>query len=101
MDNFQAECLLGEGGFGRVYRGRLESGQMVAVKQLDREGPQGNREFVVEVMMLSLLHHPNLMNLVGATAPTASSGCSCTSTWCWGRWRTTCCSCPAATSGTL
>nr|TKW04523.1 hypothetical protein SEVIR_7G115800v2 [Setaria viridis] len=63
MDNFQAECLLGEGGFGRVYRGRLESGQMVAVKQLDREGPQGNREFVVEVLMLSLLHHPNLMNL--------------------------------------
>ncbi|XP_022682659.1 serine/threonine-protein kinase PBL27-like [Setaria italica] len=67
-DNFQAECLLGEGGFGRVYRGRLESGQVVAVKQLDREGAQGNREFVVEVMMLSLLHHPNLVNLVGYCA---------------------------------
>jgi serine/threonine protein kinase len=67
-DNFRAECLLGEGGFGRVYRGRLESGQVVAVKQLDREGAQGNREFVVEVMMLSLLHHPNLVNLVGYCA---------------------------------
>ncbi|CAD6234434.1 unnamed protein product [Miscanthus lutarioriparius] len=67
-DNFRAECLLGEGGFGRVYRGRLESGQVVAVKQLDREGAQGNREFVVEVLMLSLLHHPNLVNLVGYCA---------------------------------
>ncbi|KAJ1287307.1 hypothetical protein BS78_03G421000 [Paspalum vaginatum] len=67
-DNFRAECLLGEGGFGRVYRGRLESGQVVAVKQLDRDGAQGNREFVVEVMMLSLLHHPNLVNLVGFCA---------------------------------
>ncbi|CAL4959199.1 unnamed protein product [Urochloa decumbens] len=66
--NFQAECLLGEGGFGRVYRGRLESGQVVAVKQLDRDGAQGNREFVVEVLMLSLLHHPNLVNLVGYCA---------------------------------
>ncbi|PWZ33819.1 Serine/threonine-protein kinase PBL27 [Zea mays] len=67
-ENFRAECLLGEGGFGRVYRGRLESGQVVAVKQLDREGVQGNREFVVEVLMLSLLHHPNLVNLVGYCA---------------------------------
>ncbi|KAF8749187.1 hypothetical protein HU200_012727 [Digitaria exilis] len=67
-DNFRAECLLGEGGFGRVYRGRLESGQVVAVKQLDREGAQGNREFVVEVLMLSLLHHQNLVNLVGYCA---------------------------------
>jgi len=67
-DNFRAECMLGEGGFGRVYRGRLENGQVVAVKQLDREGAQGNREFVVEVLMLSLLHHPNLVNLVGYCA---------------------------------
>ncbi|CAO2196049.1 unnamed protein product [Urochloa humidicola] len=67
-DNFRAECLLGEGGFGRVYRGRLESGQVVAVKQLDREGAQGNREFVVEVLMLSMLHHPNLVNLIGYCA---------------------------------
>ncbi|XP_062232772.1 probable serine/threonine-protein kinase PBL26 isoform X2 [Phragmites australis] len=66
--NFRAESLLGEGGFGRVYRGRLESGQVVAVKQLDRDGAQGNREFVVEVLMLSLLHHPNLVNLVGYCA---------------------------------
>ncbi|KAE9585471.1 hypothetical protein Lal_00017835 [Lupinus albus] len=67
--NFRAECLLGEGGFGRVYKGRLESiNQVVAIKQLDRNGLQGNREFLVEVLMLSLLHHPNLVNLIGYCA---------------------------------
>ncbi|PKA62260.1 Serine/threonine-protein kinase PBS1 [Apostasia shenzhenica] len=66
--NFRPECLLGEGGFGRVYKGRLENGQVVAVKQLDRNGLQGNREFLVEVLMLSLLDHPNLVNLIGYCA---------------------------------
>ncbi|KAK7271535.1 hypothetical protein RJT34_27510 [Clitoria ternatea] len=67
--NFRAECLLGEGGFGRVYKGRLENiNQIVAIKQLDRNGLQGNREFLVEVLMLSLLHHPNLVNLIGYCA---------------------------------
>ncbi|KAK3409016.1 probable serine/threonine-protein kinase PBL7 [Eucalyptus grandis] len=67
--NFRSDCLLGEGGFGRVYKGRLEStNQVVAIKQLDRNGLQGNREFLVEVLMLSLLHHPNLVNLIGYCA---------------------------------
>ncbi|KAK9088080.1 hypothetical protein Syun_030474 [Stephania yunnanensis] len=66
--NFRQECLLGEGGFGRVYKGRLENGQLAAIKQLDRNGLQGNREFLVEVLMLSLLHHQNLVNLIGYCA---------------------------------
>ncbi|KAM1975697.1 hypothetical protein ACFX15_040441 [Malus domestica] len=67
--NFRADCILGEGGFGQVYKGRLEStNQVVAIKQLDSNGLQGNREFLVEVLMLSLLHHPNLVNLVGYCA---------------------------------
>lgn len=44
------------------------SWQVVAVKQLDRNGLQGNREFLVEVLMLSLLHHSNLVNLIGYCA---------------------------------
>ncbi|KZV30436.1 hypothetical protein F511_34491 [Dorcoceras hygrometricum] len=67
-NNFRPECFLGEGGFGRVYKGRLPNGQVVAVKQLDRNGLQGNREFLVEVLMLSLLHHSNLVNLIGYCA---------------------------------
>ncbi|GMN50336.1 hypothetical protein TIFTF001_019497 [Ficus carica] len=51
--NFRRECLLV---------------QVVAVKQLDRNGLQGNREFLVEVLMLSLLHHQNLVNLIGYCA---------------------------------
>nr|GMD65412.1 probable serine/threonine-protein kinase PBL7 [Ipomoea batatas] len=52
--NFRGDCLVGEGGFGRVYKGRLDSNQVVAIKQLDRNGLQGNREFLVEVLMLNL-----------------------------------------------
>ncbi|XP_059435790.1 probable serine/threonine-protein kinase PBL23 [Corylus avellana] len=68
-DNFNTECLVGEGGFGRVYKGYIESiEKVVAVKQLDRKGLQGSREFFAEVLMLSLVHHPNLVNLVGYCA---------------------------------
>ncbi|KAL3636782.1 putative serine/threonine-protein kinase pbl23 [Castilleja foliolosa] len=67
--NFNTECLVGEGGFGKVYKGHLETKNIdVAVKQLDRNGFQGNKEFLVEVLVLSLLHHPNLVNLVGYCA---------------------------------
>ncbi|XP_044473058.1 probable serine/threonine-protein kinase PBL23 [Mangifera indica] len=66
-NNFNPDNLLGEGGFGRVYRGNLED-QEIAVKQLDRNGFQGNREFLVEVLMLSLLSHQNLVSLVGYCA---------------------------------
>ncbi|MBA0848655.1 hypothetical protein Goshw_005158 [Gossypium schwendimanii] len=68
-NNFNPENQLGEGGFGRVYKGQVEPNQqVVAIKQLDRNGYQGNREFLVEVLMLSLLNHPNLVTLVGYCA---------------------------------
>ncbi|XP_021613833.1 probable serine/threonine-protein kinase PBL21 isoform X3 [Manihot esculenta] len=63
--NFRELNLIGEGGFGRVYKGRLESSEIVAVKQLNHDGVQGFQEFIVEVLMLSLLHHPNLVTLIG------------------------------------
>ncbi|XVF30374.1 hypothetical protein REPUB_Repub16aG0051900 [Reevesia pubescens] len=67
--NFRQECLLGEGGFGKVYKGTLKTtGQVVAVKQLDGKAMHENKEFLVEVAQLSLLHHPNLVNLIGYCA---------------------------------
>ncbi|XP_019084750.1 PREDICTED: receptor-like kinase LIP1 [Camelina sativa] len=64
--NFRQECLLGEGGFGRVYKGTLQStGQLVAVKQLDKHGLHGNKEFQAEVLSLAKLEHPNLVKLIG------------------------------------
>ncbi|KAK2419342.1 Protein kinase superfamily protein [Trifolium repens] len=67
--NFRQECLLGEGGFGRVYKGTIPAtGQVIAVKQLDRNGIHGSKEFLVEVLMLSLLNHENLVKLTGYCA---------------------------------
>ncbi|KAI5067296.1 hypothetical protein GOP47_0017824 [Adiantum capillus-veneris] len=67
-NNFSEDCLVGEGGFGPVYKGQLADGKVVAIKQLNKDGLQGNREFLVEVLMLSLLHHENLVNLIGYCA---------------------------------
>ncbi|KAK1427151.1 hypothetical protein QVD17_15834 [Tagetes erecta] len=68
-DNFKAAYFLGEGGFGKVYKGKLEaSDQIVAIKQLDPDGLQGIREFVVEVLTLGLADHPNLVKLIGCCA---------------------------------
>ncbi|KAL6207101.1 hypothetical protein ACLB2K_024346 [Fragaria x ananassa] len=68
-DGFNPACLLGEGGFGKVYKGYIDGiKQVVAVKKLDRKGLQGSREFCAEVIMLSLVRHPNLVNLVGYCA---------------------------------
>ncbi|XP_022151696.1 probable serine/threonine-protein kinase PBL26 [Momordica charantia] len=67
--NFRQECLLGEGGFGKVFKATLQStGQVVAVKQLDRNGLQGNKEFLGEVKALSLLTHENLVKFNGYCA---------------------------------
>ncbi|KAJ7517521.1 hypothetical protein O6H91_21G027400 [Diphasiastrum complanatum] len=67
-DNFSPLNVVGHGGFGSVYRGVLPDGRLAAVKQLDREGKQGDREFKVEVDMLSRLHSPYLLELLGYCA---------------------------------
>ncbi|GFP92852.1 receptor-like serine/threonine-protein kinase ale2 [Phtheirospermum japonicum] len=64
-NNFELTSVLGEGGFGRVYKGVLSDGTAVAIKRLSSGGQQGDKEFLVEVEMLSRLHHRNLVKLVG------------------------------------
>jgi serine/threonine protein kinase len=64
-NNFEPASILGEGGFGKVYRGVLSDGTAVAIKRLTSGGQQGDKEFLVEVEMLSRLHHRNLVKLVG------------------------------------
>ncbi|XP_023638058.1 serine/threonine-protein kinase CDG1 [Capsella rubella] len=66
--NFRDTSMIGRGGFGPVYQGRLDTGEKVAVKMLDNSGPQGDKEFLVEVLMLSYLHHENLVHLFGYCA---------------------------------
>ncbi|PWA66574.1 Protein kinase, ATP binding site-containing protein [Artemisia annua] len=69
--NFNRALMIGEGGFGGVYRAVIRkddgSGQKidVAVKQLSRRGLQGHKEWVTEVNVLGFVDHPNLVKLVG------------------------------------
>nr|DAD26164.1 TPA_asm: hypothetical protein HUJ06_027631 [Nelumbo nucifera] len=56
---------IGEGGFGSVYKGRLQDGTLVAVKVLSAESNQGEREFMAEIAAMSNVRHENLATLLG------------------------------------
>ncbi|GJV74790.1 serine/threonine-protein kinase PCRK1 [Tanacetum coccineum] len=72
--NFSRALMIGEGGFGCVYRAMLKttdgSGKKIdtAVKQLGRRGLQGHKEWITEVNVLGFVDHPNLVKLVGYCA---------------------------------
>ncbi|CAL9125111.1 probable serine/threonine-protein kinase PBL17 [Musa acuminata AAA Group] len=70
--NFRPDQILGNGGFGIVYRGFLDENikpgfksTQVAVKKLNPEGVQGDKEWLAEVNYLGQLSHPNLVKLIG------------------------------------
>ncbi|KAK9675692.1 hypothetical protein RND81_11G024300 [Saponaria officinalis] len=68
---FSEDNYIGKGGFGRVYKGVLRSGEIVAIKKMEMppfKEAQGEREFRVEVDILSRLDHPNLVSLIGYCA---------------------------------
>nr|CAB3474433.1 unnamed protein product [Digitaria exilis] len=62
--NFAAENKLGEGGFGQVFKGRLEDGQAVAVKRLSKGSSQGFHELKNELVIATKLTHRNLVQLL-------------------------------------
>ncbi|KAL5228068.1 hypothetical protein ABZP36_016333 [Zizania latifolia] len=63
-DGFSDSNLLGQGGFGEVYKGTVR-GQEVAIKRLRSGSGQGEREFRAEVEIINRVHHKNLVSLVG------------------------------------
>ncbi|XP_047329875.1 serine/threonine-protein kinase PCRK1-like [Impatiens glandulifera] len=73
---FSRALMIGEGGFGCVYQGVIrvseddisESNIDVAIKQLNRNGFQGHKEWINEVNFLGVVSHPNLVKLVGYCA---------------------------------
>ncbi|XP_020222351.1 BRASSINOSTEROID INSENSITIVE 1-associated receptor kinase 1 isoform X1 [Cajanus cajan] len=65
-DSFNNKNILGRGGFGKVYKGRLTNGELVAVKRLKEERTQGGEmQFQTEVEMISMAVHRNLLRLHG------------------------------------
>ncbi|KAK7860225.1 putative lrr receptor-like serine/threonine-protein kinase [Quercus suber] len=71
-DNFSEKNVLGQGGFGKVYKGVLPDNTKIAVKRLtDYESPGGDAAFQREVEMISVAVHRNLLRLIGfCTTPT-------------------------------
>ncbi|KAE8713983.1 Protein NSP-INTERACTING KINASE 1 [Hibiscus syriacus] len=68
-NNFSSNNLLGYGGFGNVYKGKLGDGTLVAVKRLkDFTGSFGESQFRTELEMISLAVHRNLLRLIGYCA---------------------------------
>ncbi|XP_022852711.1 probable serine/threonine-protein kinase PIX13, partial [Olea europaea var. sylvestris] len=71
--NFRSDTVLGEGGFGKVYKGWLDekgttkggTANVIAVKKLNAESSQGFQEWQSEVNFLGRLSHPNLVKLLG------------------------------------
>ncbi|OVA13168.1 Protein kinase domain [Macleaya cordata] len=59
---------IGHGAFGPVYKAKMSTGEIVAVKVLATNSKQGEKEFQTEVSLLGRLHHRNLVNLVGYCA---------------------------------
>ncbi|KAK2991013.1 LOW QUALITY PROTEIN: hypothetical protein RJ640_005495 [Escallonia rubra] len=64
-NGFSLENKLGEGGFGPVYRGKLDDGKEIAVKRLSKNSGQGLAEFKTEVRLIVKLQHKNLVRLLG------------------------------------
>ncbi|XP_047306515.1 G-type lectin S-receptor-like serine/threonine-protein kinase At1g11330 [Impatiens glandulifera] len=64
-DGFREANKIGQGGFGPVFKGKLENGQEIAVKRLSSNSGQGQEEFLNEVKLISKLQHRNLVRLVG------------------------------------
>ncbi|KAL0540909.1 hypothetical protein IC582_020934 [Cucumis melo] len=73
--NFRQRSMVGEGGFGSVFKGWIDphslaatkpgSGIAIAVKRHNQDGFQGHNEWLAEINYLGQLHHPNLVKLIG------------------------------------
>jgi serine/threonine protein kinase len=79
-NGFNKVLKIGEGGFGKVYRGTItpENGIgnsiVVAIKKLNTRGLQGHKEWLAEVQFLGIVNHPNLVKLLGYCSVDGKNG---------------------------
>ncbi|KAK4390931.1 Phytosulfokine receptor 2 [Sesamum angolense] len=66
--NFSPDLIIGDGSFGLVYKARLNSGSVVAVKKLSPDAFQGLREFRAEMETLGKIRHQNIVKILGYCA---------------------------------
>lgn len=71
-EDFNESNIIGQGGFGKVYRGFLSDSTKVAVKRLaDYHSPGGEAAFLREVQLISVAVHRNLLRLIGFCTTTS------------------------------
>ncbi|CAN6865407.1 unnamed protein product [Brassica oleracea var. botrytis] len=64
-NNFSLSNKIGQGGFGSVYKGKLQDGKEIAVKRLSSSSGQGKEKFLNEIVLISKLQHKNLVRVLG------------------------------------
>ncbi|CAN6581726.1 unnamed protein product [Malus baccata var. baccata] len=64
-NNFSDSNEIGSGGYGKVYRGMLSDGQVIAIKRAQQGSMQGGLEFKTEIELLSRVHQKNVVGLLG------------------------------------
>ncbi|KAH7528114.1 hypothetical protein FEM48_Zijuj05G0037500 [Ziziphus jujuba var. spinosa] len=64
-NDFSSANMLGEGGYGSVYKGKLQDGRVIAAKQLSLTSHQGKDQFVAEIATMTAVQHRNLVQLYG------------------------------------
>uniref|UniRef100_M1D046 Wall-associated kinase n=3 Tax=Solanum tuberosum TaxID=4113 RepID=M1D046_SOLTU len=67
-DDFNSSRVLGDGGYGTVYYGKLKDGREIAVKRLYEHNCKRMEQFVNEIDILTRLRHNNLVTLYGCTS---------------------------------
>ncbi|XP_020998772.1 LEAF RUST 10 DISEASE-RESISTANCE LOCUS RECEPTOR-LIKE PROTEIN KINASE-like 1.1 isoform X2 [Arachis duranensis] len=65
---FHPDRILGEGGFGSVFYGKLQDGLEVAIKRFHNMRENSLKQFMNEIEILRLLHHRNLVSLYGRSS---------------------------------
>ncbi|KAK6263924.1 hypothetical protein SCA6_019358 [Theobroma cacao] len=64
-NNFSEANDIGSGSYGKVYKGTLPTGELIAIKRAQQGSVQGGLEFKTEIELLSRVHHKNVVSLLG------------------------------------